>query len=57
MEEAGLQAINMPLEVKARGFINQRNMKVLATLSSMCKANISKQFARTLKKVSLIDSY
>ena len=57
MEEAGLQAINIPLEVKARRFINQRNMNVLATPSSMCKANIFKQFARTLEKVSLIDSY
>ena len=48
LEEAGFQAINMPVEVGARGFINQRNMTVLATLSSMCRVKKFKQFARTL---------
>ena len=57
LEEAGLQAINMPLEVGARGFINQRNMAVLATISSMCKVRDFKEFARTLGKISLLGSY
>ena len=57
MEEKGLQAINMPLEVGARGVINQRNMAVLATISSMCKVKNFKQFTRTLGKISLLGSY
>ena len=57
LEEAGLQAINMPLEVGARGFISQRNMAVLATLSSMCKERDFKQFSRTLGKISMLGSY
>ena len=57
LEEAGLQAMNMPLEVGARGFINQRNMAVLASISSMCKVRNFKKFARTLGKVSLLGSY
>ena len=38
----------MPLEVGARGLINQRNMAVLAPLSSTCKVKSFKKFARTL---------
>ena len=57
LEEKGLQAINMPLEVGARGVINQRNMAVLATISSMCKVKNFKQFTRTLGKISLLGSY
>ena len=53
LEEAGLQAINKALEVGARGFINQGNMAVLPTLSSMCKVRDFKEFARTLGKISL----
>ena len=57
LEAAGLQAINMPLEVGVRGYINPRNMAVLATLSSMCRVRDFKNFARTLAKVSLVGSY
>ena len=57
LEQAGLQAINMPLEVGARGYINPRNMAVLASISSVCKVRDFKKFARTLGKVSLLGSY
>ena len=35
----------------------QRNMAVLASISSMCKVRNFKKFARTLGKVSLLGSY
>ena len=47
----------MPLEVRVRGYINPRNMAVLATLSSMCRVRDFKKFARALAKVSLVGSY
>ena len=47
----------MPLEVGARGYINPRNMAVLASISSVCKVRDFKKFARTLGKVSLLGSY
>ena len=57
LEEADLQAINMPLEVGVRSYINPRNMAVLATLSSMRRVRDFKKFSRNLAKVSLEDSY
>ena len=57
LEAAGLQAFNTPLEVGARGYINPRNMAVLATIAAMCKVRKYKKFCQTLGKISLLGSY
>ena len=57
LEAGGLQAFNMPLEIGARGYINPRNMAVLATISSMCKVRQYKKFCQNLGKISLVASY
>ena len=40
-----------------RGYINPRNMPVLATLSSLRRVKDSKNFTGTLVKISLLGSY
>ena len=40
-----------------RGYINPRNMTVLATILSLCRVKNYKMFTRTLGKISLIGSY
>ena len=57
LEGAGFQVSNTPLEVGVRGYINPRNMAVLATLSSLCRVKDFKKFTRTLGKISLLGSY
>ena len=57
LEEAGLEISNTPLEIGARGYINPRNMTVLASVSSMCRVKSFKKFTRTLGNISLIGSY
>ena len=57
LEEAGLKAHNMPLEVGARGYINPRNMSVLATVAKVCKVRNFKKMCQTVGKISLIASY
>ena len=54
LEEAGLEVSNTPLEIRARDYINPRNMTVLASISSVKSL---KKFTRTLGKISLIGSY
>ena len=57
MEEKGLNVLNMPLEVGARGFINDRNKGVLAAISSLCKVKDYKKLVSTTRKLSLIGCY
>ena len=57
LEAAGLQALNTPLEVGARGYINPRNMAVLATIASICKVRKYKKLCQTLGKIALVASY
>ena len=57
LEEAGLEVSNTPLEIGARGYINPRNMTVLASVLSLCRVKNFKKFTRTLGKISLIGSY
>ena len=57
LEAAGLQAFNTPLEIGARGYINQRNMAVLATISAICRVRKYKKLCQTLGKISLVASY
>ena len=51
LEEKGLKVFNMPLEVGARGFINDRNKGVLVCISSMCRVKDCKQFVSTIGKI------
>ena len=57
LEEAGLKAFNMPLEEGARGYINPQNMSVLASISSVCKVKNYRKLCKTVRKISLVDSY
>ena len=57
LQEKGLNVLNMPLEVGARGFIHSRNKGVLAVISSLCKVKDYKKFVSTISKISLIGSY
>ena len=57
LEEAGLEVLNMPLEVGARGYISPRNKGVLACISSLCKVKDYKRLVSTVGKISLLGSY
>ena len=48
---------NMPPGVGARGYINPRNMSVLATFAKVCKVRNFKKMCHTVGKISLIASY
>ena len=46
-KEKGLNVLNMPLKVGARGFVNSRNKGVLDVISSLCKVKDYKKFVGT----------
>ena len=57
LEEAGLKAFNMPLEVGSRGYINPQNMSVLASIYAVYKVKKYKKLFKTVSKISLVASY
>ena len=57
LEEAGMEVLNMPLQVGARGCIDPRNKGVLACISSLCQVKDYKRFVSTLGKLSLVGSF
>ena len=53
----GYSVQNMPFEIGARGFINERNLGVLASVSAMCKIKDLKNLRRNLARIALLGSY
>ena len=57
LKDAGYNAINLPLEIGARGVINSRNVGVITTLGSTVGIRNIKKLRRTLGKICLLGSY
>ena len=57
LKDAGFHAINLPLEIGARGVINSRNVGVITTLATSVGIKNSKKLRRSLGKICLLGSF
>ena len=57
LKDGGYNAINLPLDIGARGVINNRNVGVLTTLATSVGMKSVKKLRRTLGKICLLGSY